>query len=282
MEGNNKRQKQKLKNKKQKRKKIKGKIKMTQTLSLRAKKIQVKESWPQNTLFWLKDVFHIYKTRYVETVALKNLNVHIKRGEYLGILGPSGSGKSTFMNILGGLLVPTTGRVYFKPNETESEIINIARFDLFERTQYRRDNIGFIFQEFKLFNYLTAEENVEVPFIIRNINPKDKKEEITQILQACGIEHRREYKIDQLSGGEKQRIQVATALVSHPKIILADEPTGNLDSVNSQNIFELLKTVAKKYNTTVVTVTHDLRIKEYCDRTLTIKDGQIQEKLAIR
>ena len=265
-----------------KKKKTTGKIKMPQTLSLQAEMVQVKESWPQNTLFWLKDVYHIYKTKYVETVALKNLNVHIKRGEYLGILGPSGSGKSTFMNILGGLLVPTTGRVYFKPNETESEIINIARFDLFERTQYRRDNIGFIFQEFKLFNYLTAEENVEVPFIIRNINPKDKKEEITQILQACGIEHRREYKIDQLSGGEKQRIQVATALVSHPKIILADEPTGNLDSVNSQNIFELLKTVAKKYNTTVVTVTHDLRIKEYCDRTLTIKDGQIQEKLAIR
>ncbi len=251
---------------------------MLKQQSLQAELVQIQENWPKNTLFWIKELYHIYKNKYIETIALKDFNVQIKSGEFLGILGPSGSGKSTFMKILAGLILPTTGRVYFKPDPNKSEILNLARFNLSERTKFRRENIGYIFQEFKLFEYLTVEENIEIPYIIREINPDEFREKITQIMEACGIEHRRSYKIEQLSGGEKQRVQVATALISEPKIILADEPTGNLDTENSKNIFKLLKTISTEFNTSILSVSHDLKIHDYCDRTLKIVDGRIEKK----
>ena len=244
---------------------------MTNQLSLQAESIKIEEEWTQDLLYWVKDLFHVYKTRYVETVALKDFNLKIYRGEIIAIMGPSGSGKTTLMNILSGLMLPTTGRVYFKKNPEEKKIINLSRLNLVERTRFRRENIGFVFQDYKLFDYLTTEENVQVPLLIQNMNPEDKKDNINEILIACGIEHRREYRIEQLSGGEKQRVQIAMALISSPQIILADEPTGNLDTENSIKIHQLLKNISKKYNATILIVSHDIKVHEFCDRVIELE-----------
>ena len=243
---------------------------MKNELSLQAEMVQILENWPENLLFWIKELYHIYKSRYIETVALKDINLKIQRGKFIGIVGPSGSGKTTLLNILGGLMLPTSGRIYFKQNLDDDGVINLTTLDLEHRTTFRRKNIGFIFQDYNLFNYLTVEENIIVPLLIQELNPKKNIELINKVLNLCNIEHRREFSIDKLSGGEKQRVQVAMALISQPKIILADEPTGNLDSDNSLLIFKLLKDISKTYNTTILTVSHDLRIKEFCDEILSI------------
>ncbi|MHA1719102.1 MAG: ABC transporter ATP-binding protein [Promethearchaeota archaeon] len=247
---------------------------MNEQISLQAENIQIKELWTPELLFWIKDLYHIYKNPYIETMAIKNLNHKINRGKFIAIIGPSGSGKTTLLNIMSCLLVPTTGRLYFKDAETE-KIINLARLSLKQRTQFRRNNVGMIFQDYKLFDYLTVEENVEVPLLIKNIkfNSKEKKKNaITKVLTDCNIEHRRSYNIEQLSGGEKQRVQIAMAIISKPKIILADEPTGNLDTENSMKIFNLLRSIANKYQTSILTVSHDLRIKDYCDQIIELKN----------
>ncbi len=192
-------------------------------------------------------------------------------------MGPSGSGKSTLLKILAGILPCTTGRLYYKKDEN-SVVENISKYDLLKRTKFRRENIGYVFQEYNLFEYLTVEENIKVPILIKNQDPKKKTDDIDEVLKICNIEHRREYKIEQLSGGEKQRVQLAMALVTKPKIIIADEPTGNLDSKNALSIFQLLKNITNNHKTTVLTVTHDLKIKNYCDRSLLIKDGMISNE----
>lgn len=244
-------------------------MKMQNQISLKAEYIQVKDNWENDCQLIIKELFHIYKNQNVETVAIKDFNMKLYKGEFIAILGASGSGKSTLLNILGGILLPTTGRIYFKfdPNQP---IKNLAKLSFEERIDYRKEHIGFIFQEYNLFDYLTVEENVSVPLLIRDKKEKDFRPLIGEILEKCGIEHRREYHIDQLSGGEKQRVQIATALVSSPKLILADEPTGNLDNENSQKIFQLLHSINKDFGTSVITVSHDLSIKKYCDRIINL------------
>ncbi|MHA1584346.1 MAG: ABC transporter ATP-binding protein [Promethearchaeota archaeon] len=242
---------------------------MQKQISLKAEMVEIKENWGDKHQFWIKDLFHIYKSKNIETVAIKDFNMQIDKGEFLAILGPSGSGKSTLLNILGGLLLPSAGRVYFKLN-SEDPIENLSKLSFEKRIEYRRKNIGYIFQEFNLFDYLTVEENVSVPLLIRHKKIKKYQNKIDDVLKKCEIEHRREYKIDQLSGGEKQRVQVATALISSPKLILADEPTGNLDAQNSQNIFKLLRSISKEFHTSLIVVSHDLSVKNYCDRIINL------------
>ncbi|MHA1584893.1 MAG: ABC transporter ATP-binding protein [Promethearchaeota archaeon] len=243
---------------------------MKKQISLKAEMVEVKENWGDKRQLWIKDLFHIYKSKSIETVAIKDFNLQMDKGEFLAILGPSGSGKSTLLNILGGLLLPSAGRVYFK-FDSDTPIENLSKLTFEQRIEYRRKNIGYIFQEYNLFDYLTVEENVSVPLLIRHKKIKKFKEKIDEILKKCEIEHRREYTIDQLSGGEKQRVQVATALISSPKLILADEPTGNLDYQNSQNIFKLLQSISKEFHTSIIVVSHDLSVKNYCERILNVK-----------
>jgi len=249
---------------------------MNKMLSLQAEMVQIKENWPENGLFWVKDLFHIYKTKYIETVALKDVNFQVFKGEFLSVLGPSGSGKSTLLNILSGLLTPSTGRIYFK-DYSNSKITNIAKLEFGDLTSFRREHIGYIFQEFKLFEYLTVEQNIQVPLLIHKVELKENQKLISEILKKCEIEHRREYRVEQLSGGEKQRVQVAMAIISRPSIILADEPTGNLDEKNSINIFELLKSISSEYNTTVLIVSHNERVTDYTDRSIHIHNRSIKE-----
>ncbi|WP_457559654.1 ABC transporter ATP-binding protein [Candidatus Harpocratesius sp.] len=242
---------------------------MQNQISLKAEMVSVKENWGKNCQLLIKDLFHIYKSKNVETVALKDFNMKMDKGEFLAIIGPSGSGKSTLLKIIGGLLLPSAGRVYFR-FDPDDPIKNLTKLSFEKRIDYRRINIGYIFQEYNLFDYLTVEENVSIPLLIRYKKIKRFSTKIDEILKKCGIEHRREYKIDQLSGGEKQRVQIAAALVSSPKLILADEPTGNLDHENSQNIFQLLKSISKEFKTSIIVVSHDLSIEDFCERIINV------------
>lgn len=246
-------------------------------ISLKAEYTEINDQWSENLLFWIKELYQIYKDEFIETVALRNLSMKIYRGEFISILGPSGSGKTSLLKIIAGLLPCTTGRIYFKATP-KSNLENIAKYNSEARITYRRDNIGYISQELVLFDYLTVEENIQIPLLIKDQNPKENEDEIEKIMKDCGIEHRREYKIQQLSGGEKQRVQIAMALITKPRIILADEPTANLDSKNALNIFDLLKQINNKYQSNILAVTHDVSIKSFTHRNLIIKDGELFEE----
>ncbi|WP_457558803.1 ABC transporter ATP-binding protein [Candidatus Harpocratesius sp.] len=245
-------------------------------ISYEAELLEIKESWQENLLYSLKEIFMIYKSKYVETVALQNLNMKIFHGEILSIMGPSGSGKSSLLNILSGILSPTVGRVYFNQDIKVKNIIEIAKFDVEARTNFRRKNIGYVFQDPNLFEYLTVEENVQVPLLIQGKDVNDNHDWISEVLTSCGIEHRRSYKIEQLSGGERQRVQIACAIISRPKILIADEPTGNLDAANALKIFDLFRSINEKYSTTMVIATHDEKISKYATRKLVIENGSIK------
>jgi putative ABC transport system ATP-binding protein len=243
-------------------------IAKNKSLQLEYKEIQ--QNWSENLLFWIKDLYHIYKTKYIENVALEKLNFQIYKGEIVSVAGPSGSGKTTLMNIIGGLLIPSSGRIYFQ-RKTDTEIINISNLNLEKRSTYRLENIGYVFQKYNLFDFLTVEENLHVPLLIRNQSIKKNQDLIDEVMHDVNIEYRREYSIKMLSGGEKQRLQVGMALMSHPRIILADEPTGNLDHDNSVIIFDLLKELSKKYQTTILIASHDSLLKNYVQRTINLE-----------
>lgn len=203
--------------------------------------------------------------------ALKNINIEIEKGDFLGIMGPSGSGKSTLLYLLGGLDKPTGGDIVLDGE-------NISSFSDYSATLVRRRNIGFVFQFFNLLPTLTAEENIMLPLIIDGKNPKKYKERLDLILIKTGLLQRRNHKPDQLSGGEQQRVALARALITEPAIILADEPTGNLDSKTSVSIMGLLKESSLVFNQTIVMVTHDPRAAAYADRLVFLCDGEITEQ----
>lgn len=203
--------------------------------------------------------------------ALKNINIEIEKGDFLGIMGPSGSGKSTLLYLLGGLDKPTGGDIVLDGE-------NISSFSDYSATLVRRRNIGFVFQFFNLLPTLTAEENIMLPLIIDGKNPKKYKERLDLILEKTGLLQRRNHKPDQLSGGEQQRVALARALITEPAIILADEPTGNLDSKTSVSIMGLLKESSLVFNQTIVMVTHDPRAAAYADRLVFLRDGEITEQ----
>lgn len=208
-----------------------------------------------------------FRTEEVETIALNNVSLEIKSGEFVAIMGPSGCGKSTLMNILGLLDNPSGGNYYLMDHE-------VGHLKEKERTQVRKGNIGFVFQSFNLINELNVFENVELPLTYLKIKGPERKEMVTNILKRMNISHRASHFPQQLSGGQQQRVAIARAVVSNPKIILANEPTGNLDSKNGLEVMELL-TELNKEGTTVIMVTHSKHDAGFARRVISLFDGSI-------
>ena len=207
-----------------------------------------------------------YRTEEVETVALNKLNVDVKEGEFVAVMGPSGCGKSTLLNILGLLDDPDAGSYVF--NGTE-----VAHFNERKRADLRKRNIGFVFQSFNLIDELTVFENVELPLIYNNIKPADRRKRVEEVLDKMQIMHRRNHYPQQLSGGQQQRVAVARAVVNNPKLILADEPTGNLDSSNGNEVMKML-TDLNEQGTTIIMVTHSEHDARFSHRIIRMLDGQ--------
>ncbi|PBQ32331.1 phosphonate ABC transporter ATP-binding protein [Sphingobacteriaceae bacterium] len=215
----------------------------------------------------VKDLEKIYRTEEVETVALNKISFEINTGEFVAIMGPSGCGKSTLLNIIGLLDDLDSGSFIF--NDTE-----VAKFNERKRAEMRKHNIGFVFQSFNLIDELTVFENVELPLIYTGVATAERKRIVDQVLDKIQIAHRRNHYPQQLSGGQQQRVAVARAVVNNPKLILADEPTGNLDSRNGNDVMQLL-TDLNEQGTTIIMVTHSEHDSRYTHRVINMLDGQI-------
>ena len=211
----------------------------------------------------------IYKVQDLEVLALQGLDVMVDRGEFMAIIGPSGSGKSSLMNILGGLDKPSAGKVIVDGQD----LLKLSSFAL---TRYRRQKVGFLWQQpsRNLIPYLSVEENVELPMTIAGMPYKERKEWVRQLLDAVDLWERRHHKLSQLSGGEQQRTAIGVALSNKPVLLLADEPTGEVDSATARTILDTLRFLNQEYNLTIVTVTHDSRMSDEVDRVVTIRDGK--------
>lgn len=217
----------------------------------------------------LTKINKVYNTTNGDLHILKDIDIEFKKGNFYAIMGRSGSGKSTFVNILGLLDDYTTGEYIFDKN-------NISKLNDKEKSYIRGMEIGFVFQSFYLNNNLTALENVMLPlYINKEIDKKERKKIALSYLKKLGLEDRANHYPNQMSGGEQQRVAIARALVNDPKIIIADEPTGNLDSKNEKEVFDILKTISKE-NKIVIVVSHNEIIKEYCDILYNINDGKIE------
>jgi putative ABC transport system ATP-binding protein len=225
---------------------------------------------PAQSLIHLEGVTKVFYTDEVETHALSGIHFDIKSGEFVSIAGPSGCGKSTLLSILGLLDSPTDGNYHLdgKP---------VAKLTLAERARIRNREIGFIFQSFNLIGDLTVFENVELPLTYRGMRTVERKTRVTEALERVGMAHRAKHLPSQLSGGQQQRVAVARALVGQPLILLADEPTGNLDSKNGDAVMELLSDLHHG-GATICMVTHDPRFARYADRTVHVFDGRIVEE----
>ena len=209
----------------------------------------------------------IFRTDEVETTALNEVSFQVKQGEFVAIMGPSGCGKSTLLNILGLLDNPSDGSYSF--NEKE-----VANLNERQRAKLRKKNIGFVFQSFNLIDELNVQENVELPLIYLGMPASQRKKRVEEVLDKMQILHRRKHFPMQLSGGQQQRVAVARAVVANPHLILADEPTGNLDSVNGEEVMNLLESLNEE-GTTIIIVTHSQRDAEYAQRIVRLFDGQI-------
>lgn len=209
-----------------------------------------------------------YGVKETAVRALKSTNLEIEKGQFVAIVGPSGSGKSTMLHLLAGLDKPSAGKVFI--NGT-----NIYDLSEKELSRYRRQNIGFIFQSFNLIPILSAEENIKLPILMDG--KKVDVDYVNELMEILDIKERRKHLPNELSGGQQQRVSIARALANKPAIIFADEPTGNLDSKNSKEVLELLKTTIKKYNQTLIMITHDYNISNMADRIITICDGEITD-----
>ena len=216
----------------------------------------------------------VFRTEEVETTALNDVSLHVKQGEFVAIMGPSGCGKSTLLNIIGLLDNPTSGNYYFNGQE-------VGHLKEKQRTQVRKGIIGFVFQSFNLIDELNVYENVELPLIYLKKKASEKKELVTSILDRMNISHRVKHFPQQLSGGQQQRVAIARAVVAGPKLILADEPTGNLDSKNGAEVMNLL-TELNQEGTTIVMVTHSQHDASYAHRVVHLFDGQIVTELENR
>jgi putative ABC transport system ATP-binding protein len=204
----------------------------------------------------------------VAVPALRGVNLAFRRGEFVAVMGPSGSGKTTLLNLIGALDKPTKGKVYIDEED-------LTTLDEGKLTKIRRNKIGFVFQFYNLIPVLTAFENVELPMLISGKNKEDRRRRAFQLLEMMGLSDRGEHRPDELSGGEQQRVAIARSLANEPSIILADEPTGDLDTKTGQEVILALHDAAKKENVTVVVVTHDPVVTEKADRILEMRDGKI-------
>lgn len=215
----------------------------------------------------VKNVTKIYKMGKETVVALNNVSLNIDKGEFVAIVGPSGSGKSTIMHIIGGLDSPTEGHVYFDNKD-------ISKYKDKEKAKFRNSEIGFVFQAFNLENTQTALENVMMPLIFSGSSKKNRKSKAGKALELVELGHLKNHKPNEMSGGQRQRVSIARALVNDPKIIFADEPTGNLDSKTSENIMNLFKNLNNQ-GYTIIMVTHNMEEAEKAKRVVRIKDGNI-------
>lgn len=221
----------------------------------------------------LKDIKKVFSTETVETWALREVNLEVKEGEFVAIMGPSGCGKSTLLNILGLLDTPTEGTYILNGKDVSKLTEN-------ERTDLRKGVIGFVFQSFNLIDELNVYENIELPLIYMGIPSKQRKERVEAVMDRMAITHRKKHFPSQLSGGQQQRVAIARAVLPNPKIILADEPTGNLDSKNGKEVLDLLCDLHKR-GTTIIMVTHSKHDASYADRIINLYDGQIVQQVEL-
>ncbi len=215
----------------------------------------------------ITNLVRVYKTEEIETTALNNLSLEVKKGEFVSIMGASGCGKSTLLNIIGLLDAPNNGSYLF-------DGVEVANFNEKQRAGIRKANVGFVFQNFNLIDELSVYENIELPLIYNGVKSSERKQRVNDILERVGIAHRAKHYPLQLSGGQQQRVAVARALVTNPKLILADEPTGNLDSKSGNDVMELL-TELHVSGATIVMVTHSSYDAQFSSKIITLKDGEI-------
>ena len=215
----------------------------------------------------LHNLFKVYQTDEIETVALNGVNLEIEQEEFVAIMGPSGCGKSTLLNVIGLLDNPSEGDYFFFDE-------NVAPYSESKRSEIRKMNIGFIFQSFNLIDELTVAENIELALLYHNMPASKRKKRVDEVMDRMGIAHRAKHMPGQLSGGQQQRVAVARAVVGDQPLILADEPTGNLDSVHGQEVMDLLRSLNKE-GTTIVMVTHSPAHADYAHRTVNLFDGHI-------
>ena len=215
----------------------------------------------------LHNLYKVYRTDEVETVALNGVNLEIEQGDFVAIMGPSGCGKSTLLNIVGMLDNPSDGDYLFFDE-------NVAPYAERQRSSIRKQNIGFIFQSFNLIDELSVAENIELALLYHNMPAAERKQRVASVMDRMGIAHRANHMPGQLSGGQQQRVAVARAVVGDQPLILADEPTGNLDSVHGQEVMELLRSLNRE-GTTIVMVTHSPAHADYAHRTVNLFDGHV-------
>ncbi|WP_456087780.1 ABC transporter ATP-binding protein [Parabacteroides sp.] len=209
----------------------------------------------------------IFRTEEVETLALNKVSIEVKEGEFVAVMGPSGCGKSTLLNILGLLDNPTTGEYYLNG-------IEVSQYTEAQRTKLRKGIIGFVFQSFNLIDELNVYENIELPLLYMGVSTTERKKKVQEAMERMAIVHREKHFPQQLSGGQQQRVAIARAVVANPKLILADEPTGNLDSKNGQEVMNLLNELNKE-GTTIVMVTHSQHDAGFASRIINLFDGQV-------
>ena len=219
------------------------------------------------TLFSLQNLTKVFRSDNVETTALKSINIEIKRGEFVAVMGPSGCGKSTLLNIVGMLDNPTSGSFWFNGED-------VASYGENRLSQIRKQHIGFIFQSFNLIDELTVRENIELALLYHKVSTADRKDRAYEVMERMEIAHRANHMPAQLSGGQQQRVAVARAVIAKPHLILADEPTGNLDSQNGQEVMDML-TQLNKQGTTILMVTHSAAHAEYARRDISLFDGEV-------
>ena len=218
-----------------------------------------------------ENLTRIFRTEEIETIALNGVNINVKDGEFVAIMGPSGCGKSTLLNILGLLDTPTEGKYWLDDEE-------VGHLKERERTAYRKGRIGFVFQNFNLIDELTVEENVDLQLKYLGVGKAERKERVLDILRKVKLSHRAKHYPHQLSGGQQQRVAIARAVVGKPSIILADEPTGNLDSKNGMEVMQLLSELNEE-GTTIVMVTHSKHDATYASRIINLFDGQVVDAM---
>jgi len=221
----------------------------------------------------IENVTRIYKIGKVETQALRGVNLSIESGEFTALVGPSGSGKTTLLQLIGCLDQPTSGHVYINGKD-------VSQLNRNQRADMRRGTIGFIFQFFALIPTLTAYENIEMPLLLNGHTTKERHARVMELLEAVGLKDRANNRPDQLSGGEQQRVAVARALASRPTLILADEPTANLDTPNGKQVMETMTRLNQETGVTFIFATHDPRVIQYARRVITMRDGVVIENHA--
>ncbi len=221
----------------------------------------------------LENIKKVFRTEEVATLALREVSLEVKKGEFVAIMGPSGCGKSTLLNILGLLDNPTEGTYLLNGRD-------VSKLKESERTEIRKGTIGFVFQSFNLIDELNVYENIELPLIYMDSSSKDRRERVMAVMDRMAISHRRKHFPNQLSGGQQQRVAIARAVLPNPKIILADEPTGNLDSTNGKEVMNLLSELHDE-GATIIMVTHSQHDATYADRIINLYDGQIVDQVEL-